>query len=197
MILFRKPSNAFIQKFLEEQSKLHFSYDQVGASFGDLPAGFVVDRTRVRLGEGEPVYQAAVEALANWDQFRLGWVEACPQATPIRQGEIVAILARAMNLWWLNACRIITVVDESGEFDRFGFAYGTLPDHAATGEERFLIEWNHLDDSVWFDILAFSRPKHPLVKIGYPVVRRTQKRFGREATASLLRNLRLRNPQFS
>ena len=36
---------------------------------------------------------------------------------------------------------------------KFGFAYGTLPDHAATGEERFLIEWNQDDDSVWYDIL--------------------------------------------
>ena len=38
---------------------------------------------------------------------------------------------------------------------RFGFAYGTLPGHGGSGEERFLIERDR-DDGVWYDILAFS-----------------------------------------
>jgi uncharacterized protein (UPF0548 family) len=81
-------------------------------------------------------------------------------------------------------------VDESsGPVSRFGFAYGTLPDHAAIGEERFLIEWNHDDDSVWFDILAFSKPRHFLVRLGYPIVRLTQKRFGRESTNAMLKSV--------
>jgi uncharacterized protein (UPF0548 family) len=62
------------------------------------------------------------------------------------------------------------------------------------GEERFLIEWNRADDSVWFDILAFSRPKHPIVRLAYPIVRRTQKRFGREAAASMLRSVQRELP---
>ena len=195
MLLFRKPSDAFIRQFLAEQSQFDFSYNHVGDSFGDLPAGFVVDRTRVKLGQGETTFLAARKALAHWDQFRLNWVEARPETTPIRQGEMVAVLAKAICLWWLNACRIIQVIDQPGEVARFGFAYGTLPDHAATGEERFLVEWNRLDDSVWFDILAFSKPRHPLVKLGYPVVRLTQKRFGREATESLLKSIRQQIPQ--
>jgi alpha-ketoglutarate-dependent taurine dioxygenase len=40
---------------------------------------------------------------------------------------------------------------------RFAFAYGTLAEHAESGEERFQVEWRE-DDSVWYDILAFSRP---------------------------------------
>lgn len=194
MLLFRKPSDAFIRRFLDEQSRLGFSYDAVGATFGDLPQGFVVDRTRIRLGEGEGVFHAAKVALARWDQFRLGWVQTCPEGVPIERGAVVAVLAKAMNLWWLNACRIIETVDESGEISRFGFSYGTLPEHAERGEERFLVEWHRSDDSVWFDILAFSRPKHPLVRLGYPVVRRTQKRFGREASAAMLRSVRRTGP---
>lgn len=194
MLLFRKPSDAFIRQFLAEQSQFDFSYSHVGDSFGDLPAGFVVDHTRIKLGQGETTFLAARKALANWDQFRLGWVEARPEFTPIRQGEMVAVLAKTICLWWLNACRIIQVIDQTGEVTRFGFAYGTLPDHAAIGEERFLVEWNRQDDSVWFDILAFSKPKHPLVKLAYPVVRLTQKRFGREATASLLQSIQQQIP---
>jgi len=68
----------------------------------------------------------------------------------------------------------------------FGFAYGTLPGHVERGEERFLVEIAD-DDSVRYDILAFSQPKHLLTKIGYPFVRRLQKRFGRESSAAMVR----------
>ena len=99
---------------------------------------------------------------------------------------MVAILARSIGLWWLNACRIVYVVDEDGPVKRFGFAYGTLPDHAGSGEERFLVEWDRADDSVWYDILAFSRPRHFLARLGYPWVRRTQKQVGRSQQQSML-----------
>src|SRR5208283_5244302 len=99
-------------------------------------------------------------------------------------------VANAIGLWWLNACRIIFVINDSGATSRFGFAYGTLPDHAATGEERFIVEWNQADNSVWYDILAFSRPNHFLTRLGYPLVRRTQKRFGRDSAAAMLKAVR-------
>ena len=51
-----------------------------------------------------------------------------------------------LGLWWLNACRIVYVVDEAGPVTKFGFAYGTLPGHAGTGEERFLVEWDRASD---------------------------------------------------
>lgn len=53
----------------------------------------------------------------------------------------------------------------TGSIARFGFAYGTLPGHVESGEERFQIEWHRSDDSVWYDILAFSRPNHPLARL--------------------------------
>jgi uncharacterized protein (UPF0548 family) len=187
MLSLRKPSADSIRRFLTAQSKLGFSYRAVGATASQLPAGFIVDRTRIRLGEGERVFRAAKAALQRWRQFDLGWLKACSPETPIQSGEVVAIVARAVGLWWLNACKIVYVVDESGPITRFGFAYGTLADHAERGEERFLIEWDQRDNSVWYDILAFSRPNHFLARLGYPIVRRTQKRFGRESAAAMLR----------
>ena len=71
--------------------------------------------------------------------------------------------------------------------DDFGFAYGTLPSHIERGEERFLVECDPVDGSVWYDILAFSQPRHVLAKLGYPYVRRMQKRFGRDSAAAMLR----------
>lgn len=187
MLWLRKPSAEEIHEFMRVQAPLGFTYAAVGATADTPPAGYVVDHTRTKLGEGESVFQAAKAALQRWDQFRLGWLEAGPAQPPIRTGEVVAILARAVGLWWLNACRIVYVVDESGPVSRFGFAYGTLPDHAETGEERFLIEWNRKDNGVWYDILAFSRPHHFLARVGYPVVRRLQKKFRRESAAAMER----------
>ncbi len=89
-----------------------------------------MDRTRVRLGQGRQVFAAAKAALERWEQFRLGWVEAWPPETPIRAGQVVAVMARLFGLWALNACRVVYVVDEEGPVRRFGFAYDTLPGHA-------------------------------------------------------------------
>ena len=185
MLSLRKPTAESIRPILEAQAKLPFSYAAVGATAKTPPAGYAVDHTRIKLGEGEPVFHAAKAALERWEQFRLGWVEAWSPDTPIQSGEVVAVMGRAIGLWWLNACRIVYVVDDSGPISKFGFAYGTLPGHVESGEERFLIEWDRDHNSVWYDILAFSRPNHFLTRLGYPVVRRTQKRFARDSAAAM------------
>jgi len=187
MLFLRRPTAEAIREFLASQARLDLTYSAVGATTTNPPAGYVVDHTRIRLGAGVKVFATAKAALEGWQQFRLGWLEASPEDTPIKEGQVVAILARSIGMWWLNACRIVVVVDEDGPVRRFGFAYGTLPDHAGSGEERFLIEWDRGDDSVWYDILAFSRPRHFLARIGYPWVRRTQKKFGRESAAVMRR----------
>jgi uncharacterized protein (UPF0548 family) len=133
------------------------------------------------------VFRSAIAALRRWEQFKLGWVEAWSPDTPIRPGEVVAVMGRAVGVWWLNACRVVYAVDERGPVSKFGFAYGTLPGHVESGEERFLVEWDRGDDAVWYDILAFSRPNHVLTRLGYPVVRRLQKRFGRDSAAAMQR----------
>ena len=183
----QKPSAETVGRFLATQVGLPFTYPEVGASAQSPPPGYDVDRTRIKLGEGEAVYLTAAAALKRWQQFRLGWVDAWPQETPIQEGAIVAVIGQAIGLWWLNACRIIYVVHETGSISRFGFGYGTLPGHVECGEERFLVEYNRADNSVWYDILAFSRPNHFLTRLGYPVVRRVQKRFGRHSAAAMLK----------
>lgn len=187
MLSLRKPTVQTIHQFVDDQRCSDFSYTSVGASATEPPPGFVVDHTRVKLGSGEEAFLSARTALENWKQFQLGWVEACPTDTLIQTGEVVAVLAHVIGLWWLNAARIVYVIDEDGPVRRFGFAYGTLADHVESGEERFLIEWNQADNSVWYDILAFSRPRHVLARLGYPFVRMTQRRFARSSAAAMQR----------
>jgi uncharacterized protein (UPF0548 family) len=190
MLSLRKPSADALRRFLAMQRELPFTYEAVGATAGTPPAGYVVDRTRIKLGEGEPVFRSAIAALRRWEQFNLGWVEAWPTDTPIRSGEAVAVMGRAIGVWWLNACRMVYAVDEGGPISKFGFAYGTLPGHVESGEERFLVEWDRSDDVVWYDIVAFSHPNRFSARLGYPVVRRLQKRFGRDSAAAMMRAVR-------
>ncbi|HJT65204.1 MAG TPA: DUF1990 domain-containing protein [Pyrinomonadaceae bacterium] len=194
MFTLTEPSEAEIVKFLSAQSPLAFSYSEVGATRtepGDgssTPRGYNVDHNHVQLGRGAEVYERAVAALKEWRQFDLGWVSLVPRGVKIEKGATVAVKAWACGMWSLNACRVVYVVDEAAAGDpiaRFGFAYGTLPDHIERGEERFLIEWNRTDDSVWYDILAFSQPRHPLVRIGFPVARMMQKRFARDSLSAM------------
>src|SRR5689334_2355778 len=192
MFTLTEPTESDIAKFVSAQSKLPFSYSEVGAALADrtvTPRGYNVDHNRVQLGRGAEVYERAVAALKQWRQFDLGWVSIVPRRVKIEKDATVAVKAWACGMWSLNACRVVYVVDEAAAaahpIIRFGFAYGTLPDHIERGEERFLIEWNRTDDSVWYDILAFSQPRHPLVRLGFPVARMMQKRFARDSLAAM------------
>ena len=181
MFLLRKPSAETIGEFIESQSDLPFSYSQIGATQAQSPAGFIVDHNRIQLGSGQETYNRAVAALKNWKQFELGWVTVVPSGPPLEVGNTVAVQAETFGVWSLSACRIVYVINDA---KRFGFAYGTLPDHVECGEERFTVEWQ-ADDSIWYDILAFSRPQHPLAKLGRPLVRRWQKQFAGESLAAM------------
>src|SRR4051812_48545951 len=115
MLSLRRPTAEAIQAFLAAQARLDLTYEAVGATATQLPPGYVVDHTRIKLGQGETVFSAARTALERWEQFRLGWLEARPGDTPIKEGQVVAILARSIGLWWLNACRIVAVITEDGK----------------------------------------------------------------------------------
>jgi len=195
MLLFRRPEPGEITRFIGNQSAKPYSYLAVGATSGNPPPRFVVDHNRVRLGEGSRVFDRACRALSGWKMFDIGWVELFHPDTPIATGETVAVLARICGVWFLNACRIVyTVAEEPGPVCRFGFAYGTLPEHAESGEERFMIEWDREDDSVWYDLLAFSRPNSALAKIAYPIARRLQKRFARDSKQAMQQSCRRLRP---
>ncbi len=187
MFLLVEPSTERIEGFLGDQEEKPFSYPEVGASrLGAASVGgYTVDHNRIRLGEGEEAFVRAVEALRGWKMFDLGWVRIYPPCAPTESGTTVAVIGHHYGFWSLNACRIVYLIEEEGEVKRYGFAYGTLPEHAESGEERFTVEWNRADGSVWYDVYAFSRPRHPLARLGYPVGRALQKRFARDSKRAM------------
>lgn len=174
---------------MERNKDAPFSYAAVGATRdGPLPAGYKVDRYRVRLGSGLEVYARANHALKSWAMFDLGWVSTFPRRLPIQPGAVVAVVVSHFGFWSVNLSRIVYVEDPST------FAYGTLNEHAECGEEKFRIIRNAHDDSIWYDVLAFSKPNHALAKVGYPLNRLLQKRFARDSMAALAERCRSRSP---
>jgi uncharacterized protein (UPF0548 family) len=123
----------------------------------------------------------------RWAMFDVDWVEIHKADGLVSPGMDVAILARILAVWYLNACRIVYLINEAGAVETYGFAYGTLPDHAEQGEERFTVVWDHADDSVHYEQFAFSRPNHLLTQLNYPLARTVQKRFARDALAAMTR----------
>jgi uncharacterized protein (UPF0548 family) len=186
LVSLQQPSDIAIRAFLDRQRSQTFPYRGVGSSRHVPPAGYVVDHRHVCLGTGQHTFETACAALQRWQMFQVGWVQLCWPSTGIEIGAVVGILASWGGLWCLNACRIVYVLDESSPMRRAGFAYGTLPGHAERGEERFSIEW-HSDDTIWYDLLAFSRPGHWLIWLGYPCVRRLQRRFALASLATMVR----------
>ena len=180
------PSEDEIRRFVSRQNDSGFSYSEVGASATVAPNGYNVDHNRVQLGRGEVSWRRAAEAIRAWQMFSMPWVNLHWPSAPIQVGTDVAVTIRHLGFYSVNSCRIVYVVDEDGPMNRFGFAYGTLAEHAESGEERFIVEWDD-KNNVWYDILAFSRPRQPLARLGYPLSRSLQKKFARDSKAAMLR----------
>lgn len=187
MFLLQQPKAKQIDDFIKVQAQLEFTYSSIGATRSPTPPdGFQVDHNRICLGQGRVMYEQAKRALQDWQHFRLNWVSLHRQEEALPEpGQTVAILAHALGLWVLNASRVVYVLEETEPVQRYAFAYGTLPEHAECGEERFQVEWRADDDSVWYDLYAFSRPQQLLSKIAYPYVRRKQKQFARDSLQAM------------
>jgi uncharacterized protein (UPF0548 family) len=189
MFSFRQPTTTQIEALIERQAGANWSYDDVRVTYGGSPprrAGWITDRHRVPLGQGEECFKAAAAAISTWQMFptqvaRVYWTQVVPEP-----GAVVAVryFAAPFRLWMVFPARVVYTIDDEVETDRgpvrrFGFAYGTLPDHPERGEERFLVEWNRADDRVEYELLAYSRPGHWLARLGFWYARYEQAKFRR------------------
>ncbi len=122
--------------------------------------------------------------------FPAPWTAITPaEPGPVAVGLTVAMEARALGAWWLNACRVVYVVDEVSPARRRGFAYGTLGAHVEQGEELFTVEqW--ADGTVWYRVQAFPRPHYWPVRLAAPLVRILQRKFVRDSRAAMVQLLR-------
>ncbi len=179
-----RPSDEQIRAFLEQRESDYFSYAEVGATRDVPPVGYDIDHNRILLGSGDAVFDRAKTAIRQWKMFDVPGIELFYPDTPIEVGQTVAPLAYHLGFYSLNAARIVYVIDED---HRFGFAYGTLTQHAEIGEERFSVEFHPDTREVWYDVFAFSRPGNIFVKLGYPYARYRQRSFSSRSKEAMYR----------
>src|SRR5215213_3561523 len=188
MLLMHKPAEREILAFISARRDKPLSYYPEGMTRNPPASGFNIDHNRVRLGYGRGSFEAARDSVRKWKMFDIGWVRLFRSDTRILTGSVVAVVVRHPGFWSINPCRIVYLVEENHTVKKYGFAYGTLAGHAERGEERFTVEWDGRDDSVWYDILAISKPG-PLARLGYPYARRLQKRFAEDSKRAMVRSV--------
>jgi uncharacterized protein (UPF0548 family) len=148
------------------------TYADVGASLADLePEGYHHDRYQIRLGRGPETFERAADGLRAWQAHTAPGFRVFPQDEEIQTGATVVVTLGTPFLALAAPCRIVRVLDEH---TRWGFAYGTLPGHPEEGEEAFVVSIS-ADQTVLFEIVAFSRPSDPLVRLSGPLGRCIQK----------------------
>ena len=184
MFLTHRPTNSEIEQFIDESTNLPLSYQPIGLAKKSPPA-FNVDMASAIVGHGPDAFARARRALTEWRHFELGWVELFPRAAPIEPGTVVAVLVRHLGLWSLNGCRVVYKFADDDD-SQFGFAYGTLTNHAEMGEESFEVSMAESEE-VTYRIRAVSRPRATLARLGYPFARFCQHRFRQDSLAALRR----------
>jgi uncharacterized protein (UPF0548 family) len=183
MFLGHRPSPLEVDAFIAASLQLPLSYAPVGLAKQDRP-GFRVDVQEVVVGQGEAAFVRAKAALKEWRHFELGWVEVFPALAAVAPGTVVAVLVRHLGFWSMNGCRVVYAIGGDGSRE-FGFAYGTLTNHAETGEELFKVSLRADTGEVTYVIRAASKPRALLARLGYPMTRSLQARFRRDSAAAI------------
>jgi uncharacterized protein (UPF0548 family) len=186
MFLIRRPFQQEVEEFLDQSRDLPLSYDPVGIA-RQSPSGFNADRASAVIGHGRQTFERAKSALSEWRHYEMGWVEVFPKSASIEPGTIVAVLVRHLGFWSLNGCRVVYGIGDPQDGSSFGFAYGTLTNHAELGEEIFEVMLDPESENVIYRIQAVSKPRATLARIGYPFARYFQERFRRDSTSALRR----------
>ena len=133
-----------------------------------MPVDRPFDEQVVAVGRGADDFDRARAALMAWKQFDLGWVELFPRQAPVAIGTVVAVVIRHLGFWSINGCRVLYHVDGADADHRFGFAYGTLTNHAESGEELFEVFLDPATGDVKYRIRAMSWPQSTLARLGEP-----------------------------
>ena len=189
MFLAHRPSARKIEEFIQDSQSLPLSYDQIGVA-KHSPSDFKIDQASGVIGRGKTAFERARLALREWRHFELGWVEIFPKNASIEPGTTVAVLIHHFWFWSLNGCRVLYELGDRLDDTNFGFAYGTLTNHAEMGEEIFQVSISPGSEEVSYSIRAASKPRAALAWIGYPITRILQARFRRESLAAMQRALK-------
>ncbi|MCV7170120.1 DUF1990 domain-containing protein [Mycobacterium manitobense] len=135
---------------LSDLAGLKLTYDEVGATAGPLPAGYHHVEESAVIGRGRQRFEEAGAAVMRWGMLRGAGVRVDASSEVAEVGSEVVVGVGPVRA----PCRVVYVIDEP---DRRGYAYGTLPGHAESGEELFSVRFDPATDQVYAEVRAFSR----------------------------------------
>jgi uncharacterized protein (UPF0548 family) len=146
------------------------TYPEVGATAAaQLPAGYHHLSVSAQIGTGDQRFQQAADAVMHWGMQRGAGLRVQASSDVV----VVSAVVVVKMLGLLRApCRVVYVIDEP---DVRGFAYGTLPGHPESGEERFAVRRDPDTSAVFAEVSAFSRPGTWWSKAGGPMVTLAQR----------------------
>ncbi|GGM02171.1 DUF1990 family protein [Nakamurella endophytica] len=166
--------------------ELPFTYPTPGCTAGDVaPAGLRLLRVRHRLPPEADLDLAAV-ALFGWGPQRsVGRVAA--SSPVVRQGAVALLRLGVGPLRITAPVRVVDVVH--GPTTR-GWAYGSLPGHPETGEERFQLDLDTASGRLVLTVTAMSREATWWMRAAAPLARSVQRaaahRYARSADRAAL-----------
>jgi len=145
-----------------------FTYDEVGATAGDLPTGYA----HMESSRAFPLsdFEAGADRLMRWHVHERAGLRVTASDPRVEVGSVVEMFLGPRALRIRSVCRVAYIIDEP---DRVGFAYGTLPGHPESGEEAFILE--RLNGVARFTVRAFSTPATRLARLGGPVTTMVQR----------------------
>jgi uncharacterized protein (UPF0548 family) len=159
-----------VKRLLGACASEDLTYTSVGCSLSaETPPDLRRRRWSTALASPDALSRAR-SALEDWQVHR-GAGLVVEADGPLTVGTNVAMGAPLPVGWIDVTCRIVAVVDEP---DRFGFAYGTLPNHPEVGEESFTVARQPAGGPVEFVVESVSRPAHPLARLAPPITERLQ-----------------------
>ncbi|MFJ9637798.1 DUF1990 family protein [Streptomyces sp. NPDC101178] len=152
------------------------TYPEIGATrLGPLPTGYNHLHHRTRVGRGPDDFAAAGAAVTEWRMHRASGVGIEASAARAEPGASVRVSLGVGRLRLGVPCEVIWTAYEEG---RTGFGYGTLSGHPENGEECFVVDLAD-DGTVWFTVMAFSRPAVWYARLAGPLVPRLQLWYAR------------------
>lgn len=165
-----RPADSVLSELVERCRADALTYEPKGVTrFGTQPPGYRLDRWTRPLGRGDDVFFRARSALVRWRVHTGAGLRVVADGPPAVN--CMVAMSAPLPIGFIDVvCRVVDVEDDP---DRFGFSYGTVSVHPEQGEESFTVARAPGGDVV-FEIVAVSRPRHLLAKVGAPVARRLQ-----------------------
>lgn len=142
---------------------LPLTYPEVGATAGPPPPGYHHLGFATQIGAGQKRFEDAADAVMHWGMQRGAGLRVKASSEVVAVGADVLV---GLGFLWAP-CRVVYVIDEP---EARGFAYGTLPGHPESGEERFVVRHDPVTAAVFAEVFAFSRPAKWWSKAGGPLL---------------------------